>query len=64
MYAATDEGRENFTKFQSDRKRYLEPALALLVDSQLDLKALNVSLRALSGVYEQAARAAASTGGD
>ncbi len=61
FYAATDQGRENFATFQSDRQRYLEPAMAHLVASKLDLKALNASLRALSGVYEQAARSAAST---
>ncbi len=64
FYAATEKGRENFTIFEADRKRYLEPAMAPLVDSQLDLQALSASLRALSGVYEQAARAAASTRGD
>ena len=61
FYAATEQGRENFTTFRAERKRYLEPAMELLVASKLDLKALNASLRALSGVYEQAARSAAST---
>ena len=63
FYAATDKGRENFAAFQADRRRYLEPAMAMLVGSKLDLEEVNGALRALSGVYEQAARAAASTRG-
>ena len=63
FYRSTDAGREHYLDFLRDRERYLEPAMRFLTEPGLDLDALNASLRALSGAYEQAARAAASAKG-
>ncbi|GIL39650.1 winged helix DNA-binding protein [Roseiterribacter gracilis] len=63
FYEATAKGRENYDEFISDRERYLEPAMGFLQKSDIDIEALNLALRTLSGIYEQAARAAASARG-
>jgi predicted MarR family transcription regulator len=63
FYQATAKGRENYDEFISDRERYLEPAMGFLQKSDIDIEALNLALRTLSGIYEQAARAAASARG-
>lgn len=63
FYEATKKGRDNYNDFLADRETYLEPALAMLTKSDVDLESLNRNLRALSGIYEQAARAAASARG-
>ena len=47
-----------------DRARYVEPAIEGLIASGTDIRALTAALRVLSGVYEQAARAAAYEKGD
>ena len=62
-YDATDKGRDHFLAFQFDRRKYLEPIMKTIADSGADFEALNASLRALSGAYEQAARLAASAKG-
>jgi len=59
VYRATDGAVEHRKAFLEDRARYVEPAIHDLVVSGMDVKALTKALRALSGVYEQAARAAA-----
>ena len=64
FYSAADKGRQHYAEFLEDRKRFLEPAMRYLSYGEYDLAALNEVLRALSGVYEQAARAAASSKGD
>jgi len=62
FYEATQKGKEHYLEFLEDRRKYLEPALQ--VTSQVgDFESLNAALRALSGAYEQAARAAASAKG-
>jgi predicted MarR family transcription regulator len=64
MYRATRAAIEHRNAFLDDRARYVEPAIADLIASGMDIKALTTALRALSGVYEQAARAAAYEKGD
>lgn len=62
FYEATQRGKDHYLEFLEDRRKYLEPALQ--VTPQVgDFEALNSSLRALCGAYEQAARAAASQKG-
>jgi predicted MarR family transcription regulator len=62
FYAATKQGKDHYLEFLDDRRRYLEPAMKFIAGSS-DFEALNASLRALSGAYEQAARSAASAKG-
>lgn len=63
FYEATEKGKEHYLEFLNDRRRYLEPAMKFVAHSDPGFEALNTSLRALSGVYEQAARSAASAKG-
>lgn len=58
FYEATQQGRQHYLDFIDDRRQYLEPAMALIAHDH-DLQSLTTLLRALSGVYEQAARSAA-----
>jgi predicted MarR family transcription regulator len=62
FYEATAKGKEHYFDFLNDRKKYLEPAMKF-ISRDVDLETLSATLRALSGVYEQAARAAASSRG-
>jgi predicted MarR family transcription regulator len=62
FHEATAKGKDHYFEFLNDRKKYLEPAMKFL-SRDFDLESLSSSLRALSGVYEQAARAAASARG-
>ena len=64
VYSATDRGRQNYSEYLADRKRYLEPAMKYFSSQDFDADGLKDLFRAMSGVYEQAARAAASTKGD
>lgn len=59
VYRATKAAFEHREAFLEDRERYVEPAIRDLIASGLDIGALTRALRSLSGVYEQAARAAA-----
>lgn len=59
IYRATKAGFEHRNAFLRDRARYVEPSIHDLIASGIDLATLTKALRALSGVYEQAARAAA-----
>lgn len=63
FYEATDKGREHYEDFHEDRHTYLEPAMAFMPQQGVDIAKVNQFLRALSGMYEQAARAAASSRG-
>ena len=63
FYRSTDKGKDHYAEFLVDRKKYLEPTLRLGTNGNFDFEMLNASLRALSGVYEQAARSAASAKG-
>jgi predicted MarR family transcription regulator len=62
FYLPTSTGKQHYLDFLEDRKNFLEPSMQF-ISRDHDLKALNVMLRALSGVYEQAARSAASARG-
>src|SRR5947209_6806551 len=59
VYRATAAAAEDRNAFLEDRGRYVEPAIRDLMASGMDVAALTKALRTLSGVYEQAARAAA-----
>ena len=59
VYRATPAAVEHRNAFLEDRARYVEPAIQHLMVSGIDIEALTKALRALSGVYEQAARSAA-----
>jgi predicted MarR family transcription regulator len=59
VYHAAKAAEEDRDAFLEDRSRYVEPAIRDLMASGLDVGALTKALRTLSGVYEQAARAAA-----
>ena len=62
FYLPTATGKQHYFAFLEDRQKYLEPSMRF-ISHEHDLKALNTLLRALSGVYEQAARSAASASG-
>jgi predicted MarR family transcription regulator len=62
FYSPTEKGKEHYLEFLNDRKKYLEPAMKFIARDH-NLESMSVFLRALSGVYEQAARAAASSRG-
>lgn len=64
FYKAGDKAKAHYEEFLTDRTRFLEPALKHLSYGDYDLESLSQLLRALSGVYEQAARTAASTKGE
>src|SRR5580698_8000463 len=55
FYVPTEAGKIHYFDFLKDRKKYLEPAMNSIAH-QYDLETLGPLLRALSGVYEQAAR--------
>ena len=63
FYTAADLGSKHYSDFLKDRRMFLEPMIAKGLSMQFDFEALNAALRGLSGVYEQAARAAASVKG-
>ena len=63
FYAAAEKGRKHYAEFLEDRKRYLEPAMQYVTGGAYDLDAVNSLLRQISGIYEQAARAAATAKG-
>lgn len=60
FYKAAKPSREHYNEFLADRAKFLEPAMHHLAYGDYDLKSLANLLRALSGIYEQAARTAAS----
>tara|TARA_R110000803_G_scaffold56917_1_gene114409 strand:- start:17634 stop:18152 length:519 start_codon:yes stop_codon:yes gene_type:complete len=63
FYKAADKAKQHYTEFLHDRENFLEPALKHLNYGDYDLASLAQLLRALSSVYEQAARKAASSEG-
>jgi predicted MarR family transcription regulator len=63
FYQAADKAKAHYREFLEDRARYLEPAMDHLNYADYDLESLTPILRTLSGVYEQAARTAASARG-
>ncbi len=64
FYEAADKAKAHYAEFLQDRAQYLEPALKHLNYGDYDLESLSQLLRALSGIYEQSARTAASARGD
>jgi len=62
FHEPTSIGKQHYLDFLAYRKQYLEPAMNLIAHDH-DLQSLTTLLRALSGVYEQAARSAASARG-
>lgn len=64
FYTPSRKGKLHYEQFLEERKRYLEPAMALLSRGGDSFDSLTTQIRALSGVYEQAARSAASSPGD
>ncbi len=64
FYQAGDEGRRHYSEFLKERSTYLEPAMRFVTKGDHDFASLINVLRALSGVYEQAARTAASSKGE
>lgn len=62
-YAATQAGIVHYEDFLSDRKTFLEPALHYITHETYEIEQQTKFIRALSGVYEQAARSAATTKG-
>lgn len=61
FYSATERGCEHYEEFIRDRQKYLEPSIQFLVQGDQDLAPMIGFLKTLSGVYEQAARSAASS---
>lgn len=64
FYTAIAKGRQHHSEFLEDRSRYLEPAMKYVTSGDYDIGELTTLLRALSGIYEQAARSAASAKGE
>ena len=64
FYFPAETGLNHYSEFLDDRSRYLEPAMKYVTSGEFDIEELSSLLRALSGVYEQAARAAASAKGE
>ena len=63
FYAAAEKGAKHYNDFLNDRNTFLEPLIAKGWSGEFDFEALNTALRGLSGVYEQATRAASSVKG-
>ncbi len=63
FYKAGPKAKAHYKEFLQDRSKFLEPALQHLSYGDYDLDSLAQLLRALSSVYEQAARAAVSKKG-
>ncbi len=63
FYGATPDGVLHYREFIRDRGTYLEPALHYITREDYDLEQQTKFIRALSGVYEQAARSAATSKG-
>jgi predicted MarR family transcription regulator len=64
FYQAADKGRQHYQQFLDDRSRFLEPAMKFLTGREHDIESVTSLLRTMSGVYEQAARAAATAKGE
>ncbi len=63
FYTAAEKGARHYDDFLNDRRLFLEPLIAKGWSGEFDFEALNAALRGLSGIYEQATRAAASVKG-
>lgn len=56
LFSTTAEGKMMCERYQAVRRKFLIEALTLFGDDELDIAAVTSILRALSGMYEQAAR--------
>lgn len=56
LFSTTSEGQRLCERYQRLRHRFLIDAMTVLSDEELDMTAITGRLRALSGMYEQAAR--------
>jgi predicted MarR family transcription regulator len=63
FYSAGEKGRRHYDEFIRDREKYLEPSMKLVTQGEHNIESLISFLRTLSGIYEQAARSAASSRG-
>lgn len=63
FYSGGQKGQLHYDEFVRDRKKYLEPAMRLVMHDEDRQEMLINFLRTLSGIYEQAARSAASSRG-
>jgi predicted MarR family transcription regulator len=61
LFASTPEGQDLCDRYYAVRRRFLLNSIAALTDDELDVTTLAGLLRALSGLYEQAARNAATS---
>lgn len=64
FYKAGPKAKQHYKEFLQDREKFLAPAMKHLSYGEYDVASLAQLLRALSGVYEQAARTAASSKGE
>ena len=60
LFTMTDAGRALYRDYSVVRSKFLLDAMAMLSEDGLDMDGLVSRLRAISGIYEQAARNAAS----
>ena len=60
LFSMTEAGRALYRKYSVVRSNFLLDAMAMLSKNGLDMEGLASLLRAISGIYEQAARNAAS----
>ena len=58
-FSTTDAGKRLCDDYYAVRGKFLVESLAVLAEDELDLEAVAARLRVLSGLYEQAARNAA-----
>jgi len=58
-FATTDAGKKLCDDYYKVRRKFLVESLSVLAEDELDLEAVAARLRVLSGLYEQAARNAA-----
>jgi predicted MarR family transcription regulator len=56
LFSTTEEGKTMCERYQAVRRKFLIEALTLFGGEELDIAAVTGLLRALSGMYEQAAR--------
>ncbi len=61
VYSATKAADATYERYQTIRRQCLIKSLEMLHSPESDLPALTGMLRALAGIYEQAARTAATT---
>jgi predicted MarR family transcription regulator len=63
FYTAAKKGKQHYAEFLDDRRKFLQPAMRYMSYGELSPGALTELLRALAGIYEQAARSASTAKG-